>query len=444
MGNVGAVKHGRNTARRSASERGTVAPGSIDGSLSRGWCEHRRCFPLHPPRSRTWPSPARRYDLRTGQHPSKLRNTSVPIDVLADWCGGTAEDVTEQIVAGLDALTSVIDWYDDGAAPDTHGSGELDTDTQENPSTAHAYAWTAAALADSAERLRQRISVPALVLPPRYATLRGAALRSVPLMTAAATCVGVLVYVSPAPPSLAAPPSLLTPPAQALSPSMEPEEVVGPLLGTPRSGTVMRAPILVNEATTGQPAAPAGAAPTVVAQNGATRSAEDRTGVSTSATATLANTSTTTSSIGTSTTTPTASPAGTSGTGTATTGTTTNAPPVTSPPVTSSTTTSLSEPTSVSESTTSITEPTTISETTTSLLESATSAPEAPTTTLAPEITNVVFVDTVAPQIGPTEPVTTDSTSPTETNVPSDVVTTTTSASPPDTVDGARITDPSA
>jgi hypothetical protein len=25
--------------------------------------------------SRTWPSPARRYDLRTGQHPSKLRNT---------------------------------------------------------------------------------------------------------------------------------------------------------------------------------------------------------------------------------------------------------------------------------------------------------------------------------------------------------------------------------
>src|SRR5919107_2060940 len=34
--NVGAVKHGRNTARRPASEHGTVAPGSIDRSLSRG------------------------------------------------------------------------------------------------------------------------------------------------------------------------------------------------------------------------------------------------------------------------------------------------------------------------------------------------------------------------------------------------------------------------
>ena len=45
------------------------APGGIDGSLSRGWCRHRRCFPLHPPRSRTWPSPARRDDLRTGRHP---------------------------------------------------------------------------------------------------------------------------------------------------------------------------------------------------------------------------------------------------------------------------------------------------------------------------------------------------------------------------------------
>src|SRR3954466_6997934 len=72
---VEAVKEGRNTASRSASERGTVAPGSIDGSLSRGWCRHRRCFLLHPPRSRTWPFPARRHDLRTSQR-QKLRNTT--------------------------------------------------------------------------------------------------------------------------------------------------------------------------------------------------------------------------------------------------------------------------------------------------------------------------------------------------------------------------------
>ena len=33
---VGAVKHGRNTASRPASEHGAVGPGGIDGSLSRG------------------------------------------------------------------------------------------------------------------------------------------------------------------------------------------------------------------------------------------------------------------------------------------------------------------------------------------------------------------------------------------------------------------------
>ena len=33
---AGAVKHGRNSARRPASEHGAVGPGGIDGSLSRG------------------------------------------------------------------------------------------------------------------------------------------------------------------------------------------------------------------------------------------------------------------------------------------------------------------------------------------------------------------------------------------------------------------------
>ena len=57
--------------QRPANEDGTVAPGSIDGSLSRGWCRNRRCFPLHPPRSRTSPSPARRHDLRGLAAPRK-------------------------------------------------------------------------------------------------------------------------------------------------------------------------------------------------------------------------------------------------------------------------------------------------------------------------------------------------------------------------------------
>jgi hypothetical protein len=34
--NVGAVKHGRNSVSRLASEHGVVGPGGIDGSLSRG------------------------------------------------------------------------------------------------------------------------------------------------------------------------------------------------------------------------------------------------------------------------------------------------------------------------------------------------------------------------------------------------------------------------
>jgi len=62
------VKHGRNTARRSASERGTVAPGSFDGSLSRGWYRHRRCFPPHLPRSVTRHPRRVATTLRTGQH----------------------------------------------------------------------------------------------------------------------------------------------------------------------------------------------------------------------------------------------------------------------------------------------------------------------------------------------------------------------------------------
>src|SRR5919112_2923789 len=50
---VGAVKHGRNTLKRSASEHGSVALGSIDGSLSPEWYRNRRCFPLHHPRRST-------------------------------------------------------------------------------------------------------------------------------------------------------------------------------------------------------------------------------------------------------------------------------------------------------------------------------------------------------------------------------------------------------
>jgi hypothetical protein len=36
VGNVGAVKHGRNTARSPASEHGAAGPGRIDRSLSQG------------------------------------------------------------------------------------------------------------------------------------------------------------------------------------------------------------------------------------------------------------------------------------------------------------------------------------------------------------------------------------------------------------------------
>jgi hypothetical protein len=35
-GGSGKAKHGRNSARRAASEHGAVGPGSIDGSLSQG------------------------------------------------------------------------------------------------------------------------------------------------------------------------------------------------------------------------------------------------------------------------------------------------------------------------------------------------------------------------------------------------------------------------
>src|SRR6185503_3789547 len=73
--NVGAVKHGRNTARRPASEDGTVVPGSIDGSLSRGWYRNRRCFPLQTPRSTNPVSPACPHDPRVGdQHPETAKH----------------------------------------------------------------------------------------------------------------------------------------------------------------------------------------------------------------------------------------------------------------------------------------------------------------------------------------------------------------------------------
>ena len=61
------VEYGARLRRRgplAPSRRGRVAPGSIAGSLSRGWCRHRRCFPIGaqdpPPRiigvSRTPPT----------------------------------------------------------------------------------------------------------------------------------------------------------------------------------------------------------------------------------------------------------------------------------------------------------------------------------------------------------------------------------------------------
>jgi hypothetical protein len=43
---VGAVKHGRNTEKRSASEHGSVASGSIDGSLSPEWYRNRQASPF--------------------------------------------------------------------------------------------------------------------------------------------------------------------------------------------------------------------------------------------------------------------------------------------------------------------------------------------------------------------------------------------------------------
>jgi hypothetical protein len=72
----GAVKQGRNTATRSVNEHGTVAPGSIDGSLSRGWCRRRRCSPLtlqdHGPCHHRRVA----HDPPTGATPpAKMRNT---------------------------------------------------------------------------------------------------------------------------------------------------------------------------------------------------------------------------------------------------------------------------------------------------------------------------------------------------------------------------------
>jgi hypothetical protein len=54
--NVGAVKHGRNSASRPANERGAVGP--FDGSLSRGRCTNDRCCPAHTPGSTNHASPA--------------------------------------------------------------------------------------------------------------------------------------------------------------------------------------------------------------------------------------------------------------------------------------------------------------------------------------------------------------------------------------------------
>jgi hypothetical protein len=81
---------------------GAVAPGGIDGSLSRGWCRHRRCFPLHPPRSRTWPSPARRDDLRTGRHPQTAKHEGLqrrlePADNGSRMCRSKFEGVDLKI-----------------------------------------------------------------------------------------------------------------------------------------------------------------------------------------------------------------------------------------------------------------------------------------------------------------------------------------------------------
>src|SRR3954453_3019355 len=72
---VGAVKHGRNSASRPASERGAVGPGGIDGSLSRGRGTSGRCCPPHTPRSTNHASPACPHGPATAPENCETRGT---------------------------------------------------------------------------------------------------------------------------------------------------------------------------------------------------------------------------------------------------------------------------------------------------------------------------------------------------------------------------------
>src|SRR4051794_29397953 len=56
--NVGAVKHGRNTASRPANEHGAGGAGGIGGALARGRGTGGPRGPSHLPRSKSPPSPA--------------------------------------------------------------------------------------------------------------------------------------------------------------------------------------------------------------------------------------------------------------------------------------------------------------------------------------------------------------------------------------------------
>ena len=195
----------------------------------------------------------------------------IPADLVVIWLNDQITGAGEQLDAGLDELTALLDRSDDVV---------FETPAESAPNSHRPHRSAPKALFECGRDLDRRISVPPVrtVLRPRTATAPRP--HRLPLTAAAAAaCLGLgLVYVTPAASPSAAVPSLGTPPDEIRTPA---DGAVDARPPAARPATVTRVPRLLGQTRPAPPAGPAAPAPRAPGDAGTVRPAEATTGPTT-------------------------------------------------------------------------------------------------------------------------------------------------------------------
>jgi DNA-directed RNA polymerase specialized sigma24 family protein len=167
----------------------------------------------------------------------------VPASTIAEWFGGTVEDIETALDTGFDALVSILEQTGgvvDGARPHSDLPDEA-TAIEAQARYDEVWVWTEEALNSCGHRLRTYLPTPPPTAVFRRAAVTKVARRGAPAgAAAAAACIGLTAWLSPAPSSTAEAESLASPPPTFI----EQPAPAGRPLAMPPLGTSATAPLL--------------------------------------------------------------------------------------------------------------------------------------------------------------------------------------------------------